>query len=309
MPIATPTPTGRSPAPFGLSLSKAGSFPSGKRRPDRLILSLLLLLLAILALISPAGAQTFPAFDDKGVVDAANILDPAQEQALSTKLIAQKKASGRSLMVATIPDLQGYDISDYGYRLLRAWGVGNKEKNDGAILILAPNDRKIRVEVGYGLEGILTDALSSQIIRNAISPRFKAGDMAGGINAGVDEINALLALPPDEAKARAAAAEAEIRKQDDGGGGIIAFWIILFIVFFVALPLLSRAKGGKHYRSGGGSGPIIIWGPGAGSDWGGSGWGSGGGGSSWGGGDSGGFGGGDFSGGGSGGGGGASGDW
>ncbi len=262
------------------------------------------MILTLLALAPAAWAQSFPKFDDKGVVDAANLLDPAQEQALSAKLIAQKKASGRSLVVATIPDLQGYDISDYGYRLLRAWGVGNKEKNDGAILIIAPVERKVRIEVGYGLEGVLTDALSSQIVRNAITPRFKAGDMPGGIDAGVDAITSLLALPADEAKARAIAAETEVREQNDGGGGIIAFWIILFVFFFVVLPLLSRTKGGKRYRRRGGSAPIIIWGPGTGS----SGWGSGGGGwggSGWGGGDSGGG----FSGGGSGGGGGASGDW
>jgi len=308
VPIATLAPTGRRPAPFGLTPSKAHIFPSGKDRPGgrwRSIAPILLLILALLALAPSAWAQSFPTFDDKGVVDAANLLDPAQEQALSAKLIAQKQASGRSLVVATIPDLQGYDISDYGYRLGRDWKIGDKDSN-GALLIIAPAERKIRIEVGYGLEGVLTDAVTSQIIRNAISPRFKAGDMVGGINAGVDEITTLLALPPDQAKARVAAAEAATRKQDDGGGGIIAFWIILFIVFFVALPLLSRAKGGKRYRSGGGSGPIIIWGPGAGSDWGGSsGWGSGGGGSSWGGGDSGGG----FSGGGSFGGGGASGDW
>jgi uncharacterized protein len=261
----------------------------------------LLWILALLAFTPAAWAQSFPKFDDKGVVDAANLLDPAQEQALSAKLIAQKQASGRSLVVATIPDLQGYDISDYGYRLGRAWGIGDKDSN-GALLIIAPAERKVRIEVGYGLEGILTDALSSQIIRNAITPRFKAGDMAGGITAGVDEITTLLALPPDQARQRAAAAEANARQQDDGGS-IIGFWVILFIVFFIVLPLLSRTRGGKRYRRGGGVPPVIIWGPGTGS----SGWGSGGGwgGSSWGGGDSGGG----FSGGGSFGGGGASGDW
>lgn len=264
----------------------------------------LLIWTLLLLLVAPAAwAQSFPRFDDKGVIDAANLLDPAQAQALSTKLIAQKKASGRSLIVATIPDLQGYDIADYGYRLGRAWGIGDKDSN-GALLIVAPADRKILIEVGYGLEGVLTDALSSQIIRNAITPRFKAGDMAGGINAGVDEIATLLALPPDAARARAAAAEEATRRQDKGGGAMITVWIILFIVFFVALPLLSRARGGTRYHSRGGSAPIIIWGPGAGSDWGNSGWGSGGG-SGWGGGDSGGG----FSGGGSFGGGGASGDW
>ncbi len=259
----------------------------------------LLLCLALLAVAPAAQAQSFPAFNDSGVIDAANLLNPAQEQALSQKLIAHKKASGRSLIVATIPDLQGYDISDYGYRLGRAWGIGDKAKNDGALLIVAPNDRKVRIEVGYGLEGFLTDALSSQIIRNAIAPRFKAGDMAGGIDAGVDQISTVLALPPDEAKARAAAAAAEARQQDDGGG-IAGFWIVLFILFFLVLPMLSRMRGGKRYGRGGGA-PIILWGPGAGS----SGWGSGfgGGGSSWG--DSGGG----FSGGGGFGGGGASGDW
>jgi uncharacterized protein len=267
------------------------------------VLHRLFLIVTLLVITPAAWAQSFPKFDDKGVVDAANLLDPAQEQALSQKLIAQKKANGRSLVVTTIPDLQGYDISDFGYRLGRAWGIGDKDSN-GAILIVAPAERKIRIEVGYGLEGVLTDALSAQIVRNAITPRFKAGDMAGGIDAGVDQITALLALPPDEAKARAAAAEAAVRKQSEGGSGIAAFWIILFIVFFVALPLLSRSRGGKRYGRRTGSGPIILWGPGAGSGWG-SGGGSGWGGSSWGGGDSGGG----FSGGGSFGGGGASGDW
>jgi uncharacterized protein len=265
------------------------------------VLRRLLLILALLAFAPAAGAQSFPAFSDTGVVDAANLLTPEQEQALSQKLIAQKQASGRSLVVATIPDLQGYDIADYGYRLGRDWKIGDKDSN-GALLIVAPAERKVRVEVGYGLEGILTDALSSQIIRTAITPRFKAGDMAGGINAGVDQITSLLALPPDEARQRAAQAERQQAQGQDSGGGIIAFWIILFVVFFVLLPLLSRLGGGKRYRRGGGA-PVIIWGPGLGSGWGsgGSGWGSGdSGGSSWGGG---------FSGGGSFGGGGASGDW
>ena len=293
-------------SPFGLRLSKAPFLRWGGASTSlfRTVLSGLLLLL-LFALTPTAWAQDFPKFDDKGVVDAANLLDPAQEQALSQTLIAQKQASGRSLVVATIADLQGYDIADYGYRLGRAWGIGDKDSN-GALLIIAPNDRKVRIEVGYGLEGILTDALSSQIIRNAITPRFKAGDMPGGIAAGVEQITTLLALPPEEAKARAAAAETEARAADRGGSAILGLWPIAFIVLFIAMRLMSRGTGGgggKRYRRGGSSMPIILWGPGAG----GSGWGSGGG-SSWGGGGFGGGGGG-FSGGGSFGGGGASGDW
>lgn len=266
----------------------------------------LLLIFALLATLPAAGAlgftpaahaQVFPKLTGR-VVDDAALLSPEQEQALTDKLALLEKQSGRQLVVATLPDLQGYDISDYGYRLLRSWGIGSKDRNDGALLIVAPNERKVRVEVGYGLEGILTDALSSQIIRNAITPRFKAGDMAGGIEAGVDSLINLLNLPPDEARARALAAEREERQaSDDGSSVMLVFWI--FIALFIFLPMIFGRRGGRRYR--GGAGPIILWGPGSGS-----GWGSGG---SWGGGG-GGWGGGGFSGGGgSGGGGGASGSW
>jgi uncharacterized protein len=263
------------------------------------VLKRLLLALLLLALAPAAQAQTFPKLSGR-VVDAANLLDPTQETALTQKLAALETQSGRQLVVATIPDLQGHDIADYGYRLGRAWGIGDKAKNDGALLIVAPNDRKLRIEVGYGMEGILTDALSSRIIRGAISPRFKAGDYPGGIAAGVDEIGALMTLPPEEAKARAAAAEKEARDRSGTGGGgfMLVFWA--FVLGFVILSMLRRGGKGRRYRGLGGP-PVILWGPG--DFGGGSGWGSGGGGGGW-------SGGGGFSGGGgSFGGGGASGDW
>jgi uncharacterized protein len=263
------------------------------------VLKRLLLTLMLLALAPVAQAQTFPKLTGR-VVDGANLLDPAQETALTDKLAALEKQSGRQLVVATIPDLQGYDIADYGYRLGRAWGIGDKEKNDGALLIVAPNDRKLRIEVGYGMEGILTDALSSRIIRTAITPRFKAGDYPGGIVAGVDELGTLMTLPPEEAKALAAAAEKDARKQSSGGSGfMLVFWMI--VIAFIILSMLRRGGKGQRYRGGGGP-PVILWGPGDFGSGGGSGWGSGGGGG-W-------SGGGGFSGGGgSFGGGGASGDW
>lgn len=258
----------------------------------------LLLWLALLCAPVMTEAQTFPKLTGR-VVDNANLLDPAQEQALDAKLAGIETATGRQLVVATLPDLQGRDISDYGYRLGREWGIGAKGKNDGAILIVAPTERRVRIEVGYGLEGFLTDAMSALIITNAITPRFKAGDYPGGINAGVDEIGALLKLTPEEAKARAAAMAAQAREKTDGGNVAGVLLILIFVgVFFVA-PMVLGARGGKgrRYRGGGGV-PIILWGPGSSS----SGWGSGG--SSWGG-DGGGF----SGGGGSFGGGGASGDW
>ncbi|WP_083276600.1 TPM domain-containing protein [Sphingobium phenoxybenzoativorans] len=257
-----------------------------------------LLALAALLWAPLAAAQTFPKLSGQ-VVDEAGLLNPAQEQALTAKLAALSAQSGRQLVVATIPDLQGYDISDYGYRLGRAWGIGDKERNDGALLIVAPNDRKVRIEVGYGVEGVLTDAVSSRIIRNDITPRFKAGDFPGGIDAGADQIGKILTLPPDEADAFAKQAEAAERKRgDDGNSVMVIFWIA--IALFIILPMIFGRRGGRRYR--GGSGPVIIWGPTIGGG-GGSGWGSGG--SSWGGGSGGGF----SGGGGSFGGGGASGGW
>lgn len=253
-----------------------------------------------------ANAQSFPALTGR-VVDEANLLDPAQEATITAKLEGLETRTKRQFVVATINSLQGYDIADYGYRLGRHWaigqdGKGEAEKDNGVILIIAPNERKLRIEVGYGLEPVLTDGFSSSVIRNEITPFFKAGDFAGGINNGVDKIITQIELPPEEA-AKVAAKANQSQRSSDGGVdiGMIIFW--LFIFFFFILPVLRAMAGGgrKHKRRDSGIGPVIIWG--GGSDWGG-----GGGGSSWGGG--GGFGGGGFSGGGGGfGGGGASGGW
>ncbi len=261
-------------------------------------LRIFLLLIAALCATMPAFAQNFPALSGR-VVDQAGVLDPAQEAALDAKLKQVEDQTGRQLVVAAVSDLQGYPIEDFGYRLGRAWGIGEKGRNTGIVLIVAPNDRKVRIEVGRGLEPYMTDALSGRIIREQITPRFKAGDLPGGIMAGVDAIIPQLTLPPDEAAKRASEARVNQSSGGDVDLGSIIFW--LFIFFFLILPLLRTIFGGKRGRRLGGSGPVIIWGPG---DWGGGsgGWSSGSGGSSWG---DGGFsgGGGDF------GGGGASGDW
>lgn len=262
-----------------------------------------LFLLLLLAASMPAGAQTFPPLSGR-VVDAANIVPDADEAVLTQKLEALEKASSRQLVVATVPSLQNYPIEDYGYRLGRAWGIGDKGANNGVILLVAPNERKVRIEVGYGLEPILTDALSSEIIREKITPAFKAGDLPGGINAGADAIIAQLQAPPEQAE-RAALAAAERQKsrgvQRSSGSFVpLVFWIIVLV--FIIIPMFRGRRGGRRY---GRRGPVILWGPGLG----GGGWGSGGGGS-WGSGGGWGGGGGGFSGGGgSFGGGGASGGW
>lgn len=287
-----------------------------------------LLALLLLAVPLAAGAQTFPKLSGR-VVDAANLLSPEQEAQLRQLSEQVEQASSRQFVVATIPSLEDYPIEDYGYRLARAWKIGQAEANNGILLLVAPNERRVRIEVGYGLEPIMTDALSSTIINGQILPRFKAGDMPGGILAGAQAIAEQMKLPLEAAEARAkaqtdqAAAHRTNRSQrsSSGGGGGLVWGLIFFgiILFAVIIPMLSNGLGRRgrqgpwgtrRYRRGddGSALPIILWtiaselsrGSGGGSGWG------GGGGGGWGGGG----GGGGFSGGGgSFGGGGASGEW
>ncbi|PLR28056.1 methanol dehydrogenase [Caulobacter zeae] len=203
--------------------------------------------IALLAFATAAfAAPTFPPLSGR-VVDQAGILSPAAEQQLSDELATLEKQTGRQLVVATLSSLQGYEIEDYGYQLGRAWGIGEKDRNTGALLIVAPSERKVRIEVGYGLEPVLTDALSSVIIQSAILPRFKAGDMEGGIVAGTDAIVKQLSLPDGEARAQVAQA-AQVERQDDGGGVPV---VAIFIAFIVAVMILRGMFGRRRYRRSG----------------------------------------------------------
>ena len=225
-----------------------------------------LLFLLLLLLASPAAAQEFPKLTGR-VVDAANIIPPADEAALVQKLEAVQQASSRQLVVATLPSLGGYEIRDYGYQLGRHWGIGQKGANNGMILLVAPNERKVAIEVGYGLEPIMTDALAHQIVQNQVLPAFKAGNYPGGINAGADAIIAQLQAPPEQAEQKALAAQqAGQARRGSGarsGGSIfpLIFWGVV-IVFFV-LPRLGGRRRGRRYRRRGGL-PVILWGPGFG---------------------------------------------
>ncbi|WP_210356787.1 MULTISPECIES: YgcG family protein [Sphingomonas] len=224
-----------------------------------------------------AAAQTFPKFTGL-VVDAANVLPPQTKADLTAKLEALQRDTKRQLVVATIPSLEGYPIEDYGYRLGRSWGVGLNDVNNGAILFIAPNEspghRGPRIEVGRGLEPIVTDALSSVIINQDMMPRLKAGDIPGAMTAGTDALIQQLRANPDEAKARTDAAikefDATHRRASGGrgGGGVpigLIFWGI--ILLFVVIPMIvgrRRQAGpwGRRYDGDGhGSGmlPIVLW--------------------------------------------------
>jgi uncharacterized protein len=231
-------------------------------------------------------ALNFPKLTGR-VVDAAKIIPDAEEAQLTQKLEALEKQSHRQLVVATVPSLNGYEISDYSNQLFRTWKLGDKERNDGVLLVVAPNERKVRIEVGYGMEPIITDGLSFLVTNNAILPRFKAGDVPGGIEAGVDALIKQLTLPPEEA--RKIAAEAD-KQRADGSDDISLSTVIfiLVVIFFFVLPILRSTMGGGRRSSGFGS--PIIWMPGGfggddddrggggfGGGWGGGGFGGGGG--------------------------------
>lgn len=221
-------------------------------------------LFILIATIASAQALTFPRLTGR-VVDEAGILDRATKETLEHKLADFEARTTGQLVVVTLKSLQGTSIEDYGYKLGRHWGIGQKEKNSGALLIVAPNERKVRIEVGYGLEGNLTDAVSKLIIENSILPRFRVGDFAGGITRGVDDIIQAATVDPEDWKQRAR------QRPDDQPGALDILVLVLFlIVVFLIMRNLGRGGGSRGFRRHRG-GPIIVPVP---TNWG-SGWPSG----------------------------------
>lgn len=251
-----------------------------------------LLALAVLAVLAgvAAAALPIPPPPDHRVNDFAGALPAAERGRLEDKLRTWEGESSNQIVVAIFRSLQGENLEDYSIRLAQAWRIGRKGLDNGVIFLIFVDDKKMRLEVGYGLESRLTDALSSQILRQVVAPRFREGRIGEGIAAGLDAIEQVIA------GTYKAAPEGRPRASD--GRGLMAT-ILLFIVVAGILSIVVPALRSSHVRrqgwtggSRGWGGPIIF--PG--------GWSGGGGG--------GGGGGGDFSGGGGGfGGGGASGDW
>src|SRR5262245_15370412 len=204
---------------------------------------------------SPAYALTFPALTGR-VVDDAGILDPATKTALERKLADFESKTTGQLVVVTLKSLQGTSIEDYGYQLGRQWQIGQKDKNTGALLIVAPNERKVRIEVGYGLEGTLTDAVSRLIIENSIIPRFRANDFADGINRGVDDIIQAASVDSEEWKERA-------KQRPDNQPGLVDVLALVLFLFIFFMIVRRVARQGRQYGPGatprpGRGGPIFI---------------------------------------------------
>ncbi|MBX3598742.1 MAG: YgcG family protein [Rhizobiaceae bacterium] len=273
--------------------------------------ALLPAILAVCAvLVVAVHAAEIPALTGR-VVDNANLLDASAEQALSSELESFEKKSSDQIVVATIESLDGESIESFSNRLFRAWQLGQAGENNGVLLLVARDDRKMRIEVGYGLEGALTDLHSSLIIQDMV-PYFRNGDYAGGIAQAVDGIEKVLEGQGAELEARAKRNQQDNPESIDVVAGL--FLLLWFTLFFgsIAMAILPRVFGEQiapgryrwlgmtfNYSSGGRRRRDSGWTTGG---WtGGGGWSSGGGGWSGGGGFSGG--------GGSSGGGGASGGW
>lgn len=203
------------------------------------------------------AAPTFPPLTGR-VVDNANIIPAEVETQLDAKLAQIETESSDQIVVVTLPSLQGYEIEEYGYRLGREWAIGQKKLNNGLLLIVAPNERKVRIEIGYGLEGVMPDGLSAQIIQDDILPRFKAGDMPGGIVAGVDGIDKVLRASPEERAERLAKAPPRPQTSGDHEGIPIVFIIFMLVWIFLMISQSRRSRFRRRRHSGIDILPIIL---------------------------------------------------
>ncbi|RAI20672.1 TPM domain-containing protein, partial [Afifella marina] len=203
------------------------------------------LILAAPAFVAPAAAQDFPKLTGR-VVDAADLLSPTQEAELVALSDDLEKKTSDQLVIATVPSLDGRSIEQYGVDLGRAWQIGQKDKDNGVLLLVAPNERQVRIEVGYGLEPTLTDAISKLIIEGSIIPRFKAGDFPGGIKRGVEDIVTVLAGD------RAAWVERAKEREPQGDMGPAIVTMIFMAVFFIIMfSGLFGPRGRGRRRTGG----------------------------------------------------------
>jgi len=222
---------------------------SAARGPSWLLASLLLLA-AVPALAAQnaldAGMPPFPALTGP-VVDDAHLLSGDVLDQLSQKLAAYAHANGTQVVVVTVPTLNGYPIRYYGYQLGRHWGIGQKGKDNGVLLIVDTGEKRVDIEVGYGLEGTLTDAQSFLIIHNVILPRFRKSDFAGGISAGTDAILSVLGGHQQVIE------QQQVRERS--GTGFLMFLILLFVF----LPLLRAMFGRGGYGYGGWGGGWLGW--------------------------------------------------
>ena len=235
------------------------------------------LLLLVLLAVPGAAALRIPPPPDRRVNDYAGALTPAERDRLEQTLIAREATSRNQVVVAIFRSLEGESLEDYSIRLAQAWRIGRKGLDNGVIFLVFLDDRKMRIEVGYGLEGSLTDAVSSSILRDVVAPRFRAGQVADGIGAGLDAIDRAIAgtyvRPPDAGKGR--------RQGDVGWRELLALLFVFFLIVALVTNRMQQAGLRRRGWTGGSTGwggPFVGGGGFGGGGWGGGGGSSGGGG-------------------------------
>ena len=228
--------------------------------------AIIVAVLVCFAGIAFAQSIVFPKLSGR-IVDEAKLLDGRLRAEIDARLAEHEKKTTDQVVVVTLRSLSGHAIEDYGYQLGRHWQIGQKDKNNGVILIVAPNERRVRIEVGYGLEGVLPDAVANFIIQNSILPRFRANDFPGGIRRGVEDILQVLSGDAEEWKRRATVRSPSREADWTALIPLIIFGFILFLVIVSILNDISRGFGsnkrgkgfwetsrGGSYSSGGSSG-------------------------------------------------------
>ena len=226
----------------------------------------LLACLALLAVLTgaPAAAQDYPPRPDGPVYDGANIISDGEEKLLDQRLRDYNRTTGRAVIVATVPSLDGLEIEPYAQGLAETWDIGGRESQNGLLFLVAPNERRMRIATARGLDVRMTDIMSGRIIRDVVTPKFKAGDLSGGIVSGVDAILAQLDMDPAQAQAiEEAERAAQAHRAADAAPAIagVVFWIVM-IVFF-AIVFGRRTQGRRFQGRGGGVGNavgnVLLW--------------------------------------------------
>ncbi len=252
-------------------------------------------LTAVLLFVAVTNSATALAADPKfptltgRIVDDAQLLSAADRAAIETELAGLEGKSSDQLVVVTLPSLQGFTIEEFGYKLGRHWGIGQKEQDNGVLLIVAPNERKVRIEVGRRLEPVMTDLLSKLVVTNSVLPAFRRGDFPGGVKAGVRDIKDILLGDAEGLKVRAKGL-GQGQGPDTMALVILAIWLAIFLYIMWVQSRQARqnpqqypssfdqdGRRRRRRRSGIGDGQVIII-PGGSGHWDGGGWGNGGGG-------------------------------
>ncbi|KLE33699.1 hypothetical protein AAW01_05115 [Aurantiacibacter gangjinensis] len=225
-----------------------------------------MLFAALTLLATPVAAQDYdlPPRPDVPVYDGADILSGQTEADLNERLTAYNLETGHAIVIATIPSLDGAVLEPYATALFADWGIGGAQRDTGLLLLVSRDDRRMRIEVGYGLHPYFGGIMSGRVINNVITPRFREGDYDAGVTEGVDAILAHLANSPEDAIAieEAAQASAENHRKSDGGIPIGTFIWIGFLFFFFILPAITGGKSRRYRRRsalGGAVGDIILW--------------------------------------------------